>query len=141
AVVRTELVQIGLGRIHPQVPVGVGAPTKRVDHEFIEQHTSCAIRLHHQTGIEDPETRVVVLVAAEFAPIAMDTDPSNSEFDAGVDSVRSPGLLLVWIGRLNAGRRRCRLSGNILIAATGSPGLSLFTGPGLFLAFNYPCAA
>src|SRR6185436_2583207 len=73
-VVRTELVQIGLGRIHLQVTVRITAPTKSVDQEFIEEHTRFTIRPHHQAGIEESETRFVVLVTTKFASIATDAN-------------------------------------------------------------------
>jgi hypothetical protein len=81
-----------------------------------------------------------------------------------VDLVRTPGLVLHWLrlrsagglgwlcilsaGRLGwlfcilgAGRLGCFLSRISLLVAGGSPGLSLWTSPGLFLAGKYPSAA
>src|SRR5262249_54009373 len=141
-VVRIELVEIGPDRIHPYITVGIGTPTKCVNHELIKQNAPCAIRPHHQAGIEEPETRVIVLVTAEFVPIAIDGNSSNSELNAGLDIVRSPSLLLGWLGIRTVGRRVCfLLSGISLVAVRGSFGLSPSPSPGLFLAGKYFCAA
>src|SRR5262245_43642384 len=128
-VVRVELIQVGLGRIHSQVAVRIVAPTKCVDHQVVEQKTAAgAIRSHHQAGIEEPETRVVVLVAAEFVAVAMYADRSNAEFNAGDDVVRSPRLVL-----------RCRLLSRRSLGLTG--GLSSPSSTGRLLEGNYPRAA
>src|SRR5262249_33710007 len=86
--------------------------TERVDHELIEEYGPGPGRPHHQAGIEEPETRIVVLVTTKLVPIAIDGDASGSDLDTGGDLVGPPSHLLRWIRCLSA-RRAGRSLGRI----------------------------